>query len=60
MACTSGAAKMCDGAFEVTVCTGGMSCRTNTHSYNTYEDPAIKRVTLRDFDTAGSEIIEMA
>lgn len=55
-----GAAKMGDGAFEITVYTGGMSAVTNTYYYNTYDDPAIRSVSLADYDTAGSEIIQVA
>ena len=53
-----GAARMGDGAFEVTVYTGGVSTRTNTYYYNTYDDPAIRSVALADFDAAGTEVIQ--
>lgn len=55
-----GAAKMTDGAYEITVYTGGISTRTNTYYYNTYDDPAIKSVKLADYDTTGAYIIQIA
>lgn len=54
-----GAARMTDGNFERTVYTGGFSAKTNTYYYSTYENPAIQRVTLADYDTAGAELIEV-
>ena len=55
-----GASKMGDGAYEITVYTGGVSTSTNTYYYNTYDDPAIKAVTLADYDTTGTEIVQVA
>ena len=52
-----GASKMLDGAYEITVYTGGLSTRTNTYYYNTYDDPAIRSVALSDYDTDGTELI---
>ena len=60
VAMVDGAAKMTDGAYEITVYTGGMSTRTNTYYYNTYDDPAIKSVALADYDTTGTEIVQVA
>ncbi len=60
VAMVDGAAKMGDGAFEITVYTGGVSTQTNTYYYNTYDDPAIQSVALSDYDTAGSELVEVA
>ena len=54
-----GAARMTDGAFEITVYTGGFSARTNTYYYNTYDDPAIRSVALSDYPTNGTELIEV-
>ncbi|MGN0060365.1 MAG: choloylglycine hydrolase [Coriobacteriales bacterium] len=54
-----GAARMTDGAFEITVYTGGFSARTNTYYYNTYDDPAIRSVALSDYPTDGTELIEV-
>lgn len=45
-----GAAAMGDGNFEKTIYTGGFSSATNTYYYNTYDDPAIKKVSLNDND----------
>jgi choloylglycine hydrolase len=60
VAMVDGAAKMGDGAFEITVYTGGVSTQTNTYYYNTYDDPAIKSVALADYDATGSELVEVA
>lgn len=57
VAMIDGAAKMTNGDFELTIFTGGVSTRTNTYYYSTYEDPAIRSVALADYDAAGSELI---
>jgi choloylglycine hydrolase len=57
VAMVDGASKMLDGAYEITVYTGGLSTRTNTYYYNTYDDPAIRSVALSDYDTDGTELI---
>lgn len=57
VAMIDGAAAMGDGAFEKTIYTGGYSTATKTYYYNTYEDPAIQKVALGDYDTAGSAIV---
>ena len=57
VAMVDGAARMTDGEFELTVYTGGVSCRTTTYYYSTYDDPAIQSVALADFDVAGSQLI---
>jgi DNA recombination protein RmuC len=49
-----GAARMTDGDFELTIFTGGVSCRTNTYYYSTYDDPAIRSVALADYDVQGT------
>jgi choloylglycine hydrolase len=54
-----GAAKMGDGTFEITVYTGGVSTRTNTYYYNTYDNPAIRSVALSDYDTTGTALVEV-
>ena len=46
VAMIDGAAKMSDGAYEKTVYTGGFSSKTKTYYYNTYEDPAIRSVSI--------------
>ena len=57
VAMIDGAARMTDGAFELTIFTGGVSCRTNTYYYSTYDDPAIRSVALADYDAQGSQLI---
>lgn len=55
VAMIDGAAEMADGACEKTIYTGGYSSATKTYYYNTYEDPAIKSVSLdgQNLDKAG-------
>lgn len=57
VAMIDGAAAMADGQFEKTVYTGGYSTATQTYYYNTYEDPAIKSVALKDYDLDSTEVI---
>lgn len=57
VAMVDGAARMTNGEFERTVYTGGVSCRTNTYYYSTYDDPAIRSVSLGDFDLTGTELV---
>ena len=57
VAMIDGAAKMTNGEFERTIFTGGVSCRTNTYYYSTYEDPTIRSVALANYDTTSSDII---
>ena len=57
VAMIDGAAQMADGNFEKTVYTGGYSTATQTYYYSTYEDPAIKSVSLKDQDLDSTEII---
>lgn len=59
VAMIEGAAAMNDGDFEKTVYTGGFSTATNTYYYNTYEDPAIKKAALADFDINSKDLIEV-
>mgnify|MGYP002625689739 CR=1 FL=1 len=59
VAMTDGAARMIDGDFERTIYTGGVSCRTNTYYFSTYEDPAIRSVALADYDTTGGELVQV-
>ena len=58
VAMIDGAAAMGTGDFEKTVYTGGFSTATNTYYYNTYEDPAIKKAALADYDVNGKDLIE--
>ena len=57
VAMIDGAARMTDGQFERTVYTGGVSCRTNTYYYSTYDDPSIRAVALADYDTEGTQLV---
>ena len=57
VAMVDGGAAMADGKFEKTVYTGGYSTATKTYYYNTYEDPSIKSVSLKDNDLNSSELI---
>ena len=52
-----GAARMTNGDFELTIYTGGISCRTNTYYYSTYDNPAIRSVSLADYDPQGSDLV---
>lgn len=52
-----GGAAMADGNFEKTVYTGGYSTATQTYYYNTYEDPAIQAITMKDHNLDSSELI---
>lgn len=58
VAMIDGAAAMASGDFEKTVYTGGYSAATKTYYWNTYEDPAIKKSTLSDYDINSNELIE--
>ena len=58
IAMIDGAAAIGNGDFEKTIYTGGYSAATKTYYWNTYEDPAIKKVSLTDYDTDGSELIQ--
>ena len=57
VAMIDGAAEMADGACELTVYTGGYSSAAKTYYYNTYENPAIQKVALTDYDLDGSELV---
>lgn len=57
VAMIDGAAAMADGTFEKTVYTGGYSTATQTYYYNTYEDPSIKSVCMKDHKLDSTEII---
>ncbi|QHO90884.1 choloylglycine hydrolase [Actinomyces sp. 432] len=49
-----GAALMADGAYERTLYTGCFSARTGTYYYSTYDDPALRSVSLPDFTDAAA------
>ena len=57
VAMIDGAAAMADGTFEKTIYTGGYSTKTKTYYYNTYDNPAIQAVALKDYDLDSTEII---
>ncbi|SFG76700.1 linear amide C-N hydrolase [Oribacterium sp. WCC10] len=56
VAMIDGAAEMHDGMYEKTIYTGGFSSATDTYYFNTYEDPAIKSVHMKDYDLNGKEL----
>lgn len=57
VAMIDGAAAMADGSFEKTIYTSGYSTLTQTYYYNTYEDPAIKSVSLKNQELNTSDLI---
>lgn len=57
VAMIDGGAAMEDGAFEKTIYTGGYSAATQTYYYNTYENPAIKSVALKEQQFDSTELI---
>ena len=57
VAMIDGAAAMASGDFEKTVYTGGYSAATKTYYWNTYEDPAIQKAALADYDVNGTELM---
>ncbi len=57
VAMIDGGAAMADGAFEKTIYTGGYSSLAQTYYYNTYEDPAIKSVAIKDYELESGELI---
>ena len=57
VAMIDGGAQMADGEFEKTVYTGGFSAATKTYYWNTYDDPAIQKATLGDYDINSAELL---
>ena len=53
-----GAAATASGEFEKTIYTGGYSAATQTYYWNTYENPAIQKAALGDFDITGSALMQ--
>ena len=51
---------MADGAFEHTVYTSGFSARTLTYHYADYDNPAIRSVSLADYETSGDKLISVS
>lgn len=58
VAMIDGAAEMADKKCEITVYTGGYSAASKTYYYNTYENPAIVSVALKDFDLDSEKLVE--
>ncbi|MBR5027142.1 choloylglycine hydrolase [Candidatus Saccharibacteria bacterium] len=56
VAMIDGAAAMSDGAFEKTIYTGGYSANTKTYYYSTYDDPAIKKFPMENFNLDSAEL----
>ena len=59
VAMIEGAAEMADGKCEITVYTGGYSSASKTYYYNTYENPAIVSVAMKDYDLSSKELIQV-
>ena len=59
VAMIDGAAQMANGAYEKTIYTSGYSVVSKTYYHNTYEDPAIVGVAMRDYDLGGEGLIEV-
>ncbi len=57
VAMIDGGAQMADGEFEKTVYTGGFSAATKTYYWNTYDNPAIQKAALGDYDTNSAELL---
>lgn len=59
VAMIDGAAQMADGACEKTIYTGGYSAPAKTYYYNTYEDPAIQKVAMGDYNLDSAELVQV-
>lgn len=59
VAMIDGAAQMADGACEKTIYTGGYSAATKTYYYSTYEDPAIWKVAMNDYNLDSSDLVQV-
>ncbi len=59
VAMIDGAAAMSDGTYEKTIYTGGYSTATKTYYYNTYENPAIKKVAMSDNNLDLADLIQV-
>ena len=57
VAMIDGGAQMADGEFEKTIYTGGFSAATKTYYWNTYDDPAIQKAALGDYDINSAELL---
>lgn len=59
VAMIDGAAAMGDGAYEKTIYTGGYSTKTKTYYYSTYEDSAIQKVAMGDYNLDSAELTQV-
>lgn len=60
VAMAKGMAQMADGASEYTLYTSGWSAAERTYYYSTYDDPAIRRVTLDGVRADGGRPVVLA
>lgn len=59
VAMIDGAAQMADGACEKTIYTGGYSAASKTYYYSTYEDPAIQKVAMGDYNLDSADLVQV-
>ena len=59
VAMIEGAAEMADGKCEITVYTGGFSAASKTYYYNTYENPAIVSLAMKDYKLDSKDLIQV-
>ena len=59
VAMIDGAAQMGDGKCELTIYTGGYSAPAKTYYYNTYENPAIQKVAMSDYNLDTAELMQI-
>lgn len=59
VAMIDGAAQMADGACEKTIYTGGYSTASKTYYYSTYEDPAIQKVAMGDYNLDSADLVQV-
>ncbi len=59
VAMIEGAAHMDETSFEKTIYTGGYSTASKTYYYNTYENPAVMHVSLKDHNLDSAELVEV-
>ena len=59
VAMMDGAAQMADGACEKTIYTGGYSTASKTYYYSTYEDPAIQKVAMGDYNLDSADLVQV-
>ena len=59
VAMIDGAAAMGDEAYKKNIYTGGYSTKTKTYYYSTYEDPAIQKVAMGDYNLDSAELTQV-